>query len=58
MGPAWVGLSKVPTEKREQSKQILKQAQEEFESYLLLQIEERRRIQNELWSQWGITRRR
>jgi len=56
MGPAWVGLSKVPTEEREQRKQILKQAQEEFESYLRLQIEERRRIQNELWSQWGITR--
>lgn len=56
MGPAWVGLSKVPIEKGEQSKQILKQAQEEFESYLRLPIEERRRIQNALWSQWGITR--
>lgn len=54
MGPAWVGLSKVPIEKLEQSKQILKQAQEEFESYLRLPMEERRRIQNELWPQWGI----
>jgi len=56
MGPAWIGLSKVPTEKLEQSEQILKQAQEEFESYLRLPIEERCRIQNELWSQWGIMR--
>lgn len=55
MGPAWVGLSKVPREKRKQSKQILKQVQEEFESYLRLPIEERRRIQNKLWLQWGIT---
>ncbi len=36
MGPAWVGLSEVPIEKLEYSKQILKQAQEEFESYLRL----------------------
>lgn len=56
MGPAWVGLSKVPMKKLEQSKQVLKQAQEEFESYLRLPIEKRLRIQNELWSQWGITR--
>ena len=54
MGPAWVGLDKFSIEKREQNKLILIQAQEEFESYLRLPIEERRRIQRELWAQWGI----
>ncbi len=48
MGPAWVGLSKFPIEKQEEIKLILKQAQEEFESYLRLPIEERCRIQKEL----------
>jgi hypothetical protein len=55
MGPAWVGLDKFPIEKREQNKLILIQAQEEFESYLRLPMEKRRRIQRELWAQWGIT---
>lgn len=54
MGPAWVGLSKLPIEKQGQIKLTLKQAQREFESYLHLPVEERRRIQEDLWTQWGI----
>lgn len=56
MGPAWVGLFKFPIERQERNKLVLKQAREEFESYLHLHVEERRRIQNELWQQWGIMR--
>ncbi len=54
MGPAWVGLSKSPIEKRNENKIILDQAREEFESYLRLPIEERRRIQRKLWAEWNI----
>ncbi len=57
MGPAWVGLFKFPIEKQEQIKLILKQARDEFESYLRLPIEERCRIQKELWLQWGVMRK-
>ena len=56
MGPAWVGVNNTLKEKQEQNKLILKQTKEEFESFLSLPIEERRFIQNELWSQWGIIR--
>ncbi len=54
MGPAWVGLCKVPIDKQEQLKLTLNQAQEEFESYLRLPIEKRRRVQKEIWLQWEI----
>jgi len=54
MGPAWVGLSKFPIEEQEQVKLILNLAREEFESYLRLTIEERRRIQKDLWLQWEV----
>ncbi|MFX0202008.1 MAG: HNH endonuclease [Candidatus Hodarchaeota archaeon] len=55
MGPAWVGLSEFPREKQEQLRPTLNRAKEEFESYLRLPIEQRRRIQIELWAEWGIT---
>lgn len=54
MGPVWVGLSKFPREEQEQSKLILKQARHEFKGFLSLPIEERRRIEEELWPQWGV----
>jgi hypothetical protein len=54
MGPAWVGLSKSPIEKQAQNRLVLKHAQEEFENYLRLPIEERGCIQKELWAQWGV----
>jgi len=54
MGPTWVGLSKFPIEKRDENKIVLNQAREEFEVYLRLPIEERRRIQRELWAEWNI----
>jgi len=54
MGPAWLGLSVVPIEKRQQDKQILDLARDEFESYLRLPVEKRHSIRKELWTQWGI----
>ena len=54
MGPAWVGLFKLPKEKSQHHKLILDQARKEFESYLRLPIEQRNSIQKELWAQWGI----
>lgn len=56
MGPSWVGLSEFPIEEQEQMRLILNWAREEFESFLRLPIEERHRIQEELWSQWGVIR--
>ena len=54
MGPAWVGLSKLPIEPQEHYRQVLAQARKEFDSYLRLPSEERLRIQEELWLQWGL----
>jgi len=55
MGPAWLGLSAFSVEKQQELRPVLNQAKQEFESYLSLPIEERRRIQKELWAEWGIT---
>ena len=56
IGPAWIGLSKFPILEQEQIRLILKQAQEEFQSYLRLPVQDRRRIQKQLWRQWGVVR--
>ena len=54
MGPTWVGLAKLPYDEWNKSKLFLKQAREEFDGYLQLSPEKRHRIQEELWSEWGI----
>jgi len=53
MGPAWVGLSKFPPEEHEEKKLILEWARKEFEDFLTAPIEDRHRIQDDIWSQWG-----
>ena len=54
MGPAWVGLSKFPVEKRKQVRLILNWTKKEFEGYLYLPIEERHCIKKQLWAEWDI----
>lgn len=54
MAPSWVGLSEFPVEEEEKIRLILDWTRVEFEGYLCLPTEERYRIQNELWAQWGV----
>jgi len=56
MGPAWVGISKLPKEKQEFCYLALRNAKNEFKSFLKLPIWERHRIQDIMWSQWRVPR--
>ena len=56
MGPARVGLSKFPPEEYEEKKLILEWTRKEFADFLTAPIEDRRRIQDDIWSQWGVIR--